>query len=288
MKNTAELLQLIELEKIDHQTYLGQISDVGSPNVYGGQLLAQSLNAAYQGCTKKDFLCNSIHTYFFSAGNLAKKTITYQVSENFIGRSFACWQVVAMQENRVICKSMVSFHKREDGLSHQFSKPFMFWPRFLTPSWEDALKLKRFLPQKIIDWLMVVRPITFKSFDSPFTLFPTSTKNLWMKFKEAQNDLTAPQKQQLILYAIDYNILFSAINAHRKAHYGNTQMASLDHSMWFHRNQYDISKWFFLAQDCPSTSNARAFTRSNVYSSKGKLIASATQEGLFRPKKQEV
>lgn len=287
MNTSKELIEHIELRRIDENTFEGDSKFIGSPNVYGGQILAQTLNAAYQNPLEGK-IAHSIHTYFFSAGDLDESTIRYKVSTNFEGKSFANKEVLAIQGDRILSKSLISFQRPEEGLSHQYNKPFIYWPRFLTFGWEDAKKIIKYLPDKIKDWVSVERPVSFKPIENPFFKIKLkATKNIWLQFKQVDEKISPEMRQQMILYAIDYNILFSAINAHRKIHHGNMQMASLDHSMWFHRNEYDISKWFLLAQDSPSTSNGRAYTRASIYASNGKLVASATQEGLFRKKRKQ-
>jgi len=57
--------------------------------------------------------------------------------------------------------------------------------------------------------------------------------------------------------------------------------ASLDHAMWFH-HPFRADDWLLYAQDSPSSSGARGFARSLIFSRDGTLIASAAQEGLIR------
>jgi acyl-CoA thioesterase-2 len=59
------------------------------------------------------------------------------------------------------------------------------------------------------------------------------------------------------------------------------QIVSLDHAMWFHQ-QFQADEWLLYVQDSPSASGSRAFTRGLIYDQNGKLVASATQEGLIR------
>jgi len=42
----ADLLSLLDLEKIERNIFRGQSHDIGTPQVYGGQVLAQALSAA--------------------------------------------------------------------------------------------------------------------------------------------------------------------------------------------------------------------------------------------------
>ena len=79
MKTTTELLGLIELKQIDDTTFEGNSISVGSPNVFGGQVLAQALNAAYRTVPESRW-CHSLHTYFILPGDL-NKPIRYKVQK---------------------------------------------------------------------------------------------------------------------------------------------------------------------------------------------------------------
>ena len=58
-------------------------------------------------------------------------------------------------------------------------------------------------------------------------------------------------------------------------------MASIDHAMWFHRRAR-VDEWLLYATDSPSASGARGFARGSVFSRDGRLVASISQEGLLR------
>ena len=57
--------------------------------------------------------------------------------------------------------------------------------------------------------------------------------------------------------------------------------ASLDHSMWFHRD-FRFDEWVLIAMDSPAAGGARGFNRGNMFTEDGRLIASVAQEGLMR------
>ncbi len=108
--------------------------------------------------------------------------------------------------------------------------------------------------------------------------------DVWFKLKGDAKNLDLATKQQILTYISDYNILGSTLYPHAsKAHWGNTQTASLDHSMWYFRD-FDFNDWLLYATESPSTSNARGFARGNIFTRDGKLVASVAQEGLMRPK----
>ena len=59
------------------------------------------------------------------------------------------------------------------------------------------------------------------------------------------------------------------------------QPASLDHALWFHR-PFRADDWLLYAQDSPSASGARGFSRGLIFTRDGTLVASVAQEGLIR------
>jgi acyl-CoA thioesterase-2 len=59
------------------------------------------------------------------------------------------------------------------------------------------------------------------------------------------------------------------------------QVASLDHSLWFHGN-LRMDDWLLYAMDSPWAGNARGFSRGSIFNRQGQLVASVAQEGLTR------
>ncbi|MFD0963936.1 acyl-CoA thioesterase [Pseudofulvibacter geojedonensis] len=288
MKNVSELLAVLNLEEKSSNSFNGVSETVGSPNVFGGQVLAQAVNAAYRTINNGRSL-HSLHSYFLEAGDL-NLPITYQVEIIRDGGSFSTRRVTAQQGDNIIFILAASFHKEEKGYEHQVErKTNIKLPEDLL-SWNDLYKRYGFfLPKKVASFLKIERPVIFKP---TIILNPLSKKDLkpysdvWFKVKGDTNNLSLAEKQQVLTYLSDYNILAAALYPHAsKAHFGNTQMASLDHAMWFFRD-FDLDDWLLFSVDVPSTSNARGFTRAHIHTKDGKLIASATQEGLMRPKKK--
>lgn len=288
MKNTQELLKILRLEEIDNQNFNGISSDIGSPNVFGGQVLAQALNAAYRTITNQRVL-HSLHAYFLEAGNL-NLPITYNVQTLRDGGSFSTRRVTALQEDKPIFILACSFHKKEDGYEHQ--KPMKTvekQPEELL-SWTDMVEqFGAFMPKSLHAFLSIDRPIEFKPVHVPN---PLDKKDLppvvdvWFRLKGDTKDLGLPIKQQILTYLSDYNILMACLNPNASvANMGNVQMASLDHSMWFYRD-FDFDDWMLYSIESPNTFGARGFSHGNIYTRKGELIASAAQEGLMRPRKK--
>lgn len=285
MRSVNDLLDILTLKEVNATHFKGISKAVGSPNVFGGQVLAQALNAAYRTIFNERVL-HSMHAYFLEAGNL-NIPITYQVSIIRDGGSFSTRRVTANQGEAIIFILAASFHKNEEGHEHQIEmKSNLKQPEELK-SWTEMLALYgEFLPSKMKNFLQMDRPIEFK----PTKLFnPMEKKNLppfldmWFKLKGDTSTLDLATKQQILTYISDYNILSATLLPHAsKANYGNTQMASLDHSMWFFRD-FNFEDWMLFSIESPSTSNARGFSTGHIFTREGKLIASVTQEGLMRP-----
>jgi acyl-CoA thioesterase-2 len=288
MKTVSDLIEILTLEDLGNNEFNGISKAVGSPHVFGGQVLAQALNAAYRTISKERIL-HSLHAYFLEAGNL-EIPITYKVEETRDGGSFSTRRVKAMQKSQTIFILAASFQKKEEGYEHQiFPNKDIKQPEDLH-SWDDmVLQLGDFLPRKIKEFLSIDRPIEFK----PVVVQnPLDSKDLppieevWFRLKGDASHLALAIKQQILTYISDYNVLTAAINPNAsKANWGNLQTASLDHSMWFFRD-FDFDDWMLFSATSPNTSGARGLSTGNIFTRNGKLVASFAQEGLLRPYKK--
>jgi len=285
MISVNDLLRHLTLEHICENQFKGFSKTIGSPNVFGGQVLAQAINAATRTITNKRIL-HSMHSYFLEAGNL-EIPIIYNVSIVRDGGSFSVRRVTAEQNGTTIFILSASFHKKEEGYNHQIEMdPTIKQPEQLL-SWDDMLEqFGEIMPKYVKKLFEIERPVEFKPAE---IINPLDRKdlppfsNVWFKLKGDTSSLDLTTKQQILTYISDYNILGSAINTHgSKAHWGNTRTASLDHSMWYFRD-FDFDDWLLYAMESPNASNARGFARGNIFTRDGKLIACVAQEGLMRP-----
>ena len=284
MKTTQELIDLITLKKLEDNLFEGKSSFMGSPNVFGGQVVSQALHAAYQ-TVPSDRFCHSLHSYFILPGDL-EQPIQYDVANLRDGGSFSTRVVTAKQNNVPIFVMASSFQLKQEGYEHQEKMPIVTPPEELM-SWNDvAEQFGSVLPKSIMRFVLAERPLDFKpvEFVNPFEKKDYENfSNVWLTFNEVPENLPLPIIHQLIAYSSDYNLLSTAIKPHAsKAHFGNTQMASLDHSIWFHRTP-NLHDWILVNVESPSANDTRGFTRGNLFNRSGELICSVAQEGLIRP-----
>jgi acyl-CoA thioesterase-2 len=106
-------------------------------------------------------------------------------------------------------------------------------------------------------------------------------QNIWFRVPGTLPDEVAIQ-QSVLAYMSDMTLLDTSTNPHA-INFLNPKMqaASLDHAMWFHR-PFRADQWLLYAQDSPSASGARGFSRGSIFDTAGRLVASVAQEGLIR------
>lgn len=289
MKTSNELVELLNLTDLGENNFRGDSVTIGSPHVFGGQVLAQAVNAAYRTVQETRFL-HSLHSYFLEAGDL-EIPINYQVAEIRDGGSFSTRRVTASQEGKTIFILAASFHKKEDGFKHQASFDSNIKQPEELLSWDDILtQFGDFLPKSSKVFLSIERPVEFKPLRVPNPLDPKDlppTEKVWFRLKGEKQEMDYRTKQEILTYISDYNVLNAAFNPNASTYnFGNTMTASLDHSMWFFRD-FDFDDWLLFSAESPNAFGARGLAKGNIFTRNGKLIASFAQEGLLRPKKNK-
>ncbi len=283
MKHVAELLELLELEQIEENIFRGQSHSVGSSRVFGGQVLAQALQAAIR-TAPADRLVHSLHAYFILPGAV-EHPIVFDVDRIRDGGSFTTRSVKAIQKGQAIFHLSASFQRKQSGFDHQSSMPNVAPPEVLVDLEELVKKFGKYLPENIRRFLDLDHPIEFRPVEKVHPMLPGKqqpVRHVWMKAKGPMPEDQIAH-QAVLAYASDYNLLTTALLPHGDiGTMGKVQLASLDHAMWFHR-PCKIDDWLLYAIDSPSASNARGFTRGSIFNQKGELLCSVTQEGLIRP-----
>lgn len=287
MKEVKELLSLLELEQIEEHLFRGRSHSIGSKRVFGGQVLAQALNAAIRTVPEDRFV-HSLHAYFILPGDI-EMPIIFEVDRIRDGGSFTTRRVKAIQKGQAIFLMSASFQLEQSGFDHHINMPNVSPPEVLV-SWEDLReKYGDMLPENLKKFLNIERPIEFRPVEMINPALPGKSRpyrHVWMKARGEMPD-SRIDHQCVLAYTSDYNLLTTALLPHgNEAAFGNVQLASLDHAMWFHRD-FRMDDWLLYAIDSPSASNARGFTRGNIFDRDGRLIASVVQEGLMRPKREE-
>lgn len=275
--NTQEILDLLTLEQTDTDRFRGASHFMGSPNVFGGQVLGQSLYAASMtmSSTRRP---HSLHALFILPGN-HRLPIDFEVERVRDGGSFSTRRVVALQEGRRIFVMSASFQEQEEGLSHQKPMPVGADPESLQSS---LLAWKRRAEATNRRFLQV--PVDFRS-DAGGDLYANPArapyKQVWTR-----SPIRLPDDpllhEAMFAYVSDYGLLWTSLQPHGVM-MGDPrlQIASLDHAIWFHR-PFRMDEWLLFAMESPNASGGRGLGFAHVYNKDGVMVASMAQEGLIR------
>jgi acyl-CoA thioesterase-2 len=274
MADTNELLRILELEPIELDMFRGQTPPEERRRIYGGQVVAQALTAAYR--TIEGRVCSSMHAYFIRPGD-PKIPILYVVERDRDGRSFSVRRVVAIQNGAQIFNLAATFQTPEEGLEHQLEMPDLPGPDGLLN--EEQLRAGIDNEWSRRSWPIEVRPINPRP-RGDRTPYPPQL-NVWIRARQSVGDDIAVN-QCVLAYASDITLMDASLQPHPVDwDSGELQAASLDHALWFHRHS-DFAQWHLYVQDSPSASGARGFNRGSIFNQQGVLVASAAQEALIR------
>lgn len=271
------LVDLLDLETIEVNTYRGRHPEEERQRTFGGQVAAQALMAA--GRTVERGAVHSLHSYFLRPGD-PRIPILYEVDRIRDGKSFTTRRVVAIQHGRAIYNMQASFHTEEQSLEHQFVMPDVPGPETIKPLFERVQSEFG----DVDEWFKRQHPID-QRFVGELPWSPLRSKEprqqLWIK---ADGEL--PDDPLLhacvIAYASDMS-LFDAILAPHSIRWddGTFMGASLDHCMWFHR-AVRADEWMLYDTDSPIAHGGRGLARGFLYNQAGELKVSMVQEGLTR------
>jgi len=278
----GELIDLLQLERLEENLFRGQSRDIGTRYVFGGQVLGQALSAA-QRTVDSDRAVHSLHAYFLRAGDI-EAPIVYDVDRARDGKSFSMRRVVAIQHGQPIFNFAASFQVHEPGAEHQIEMPDVPKPEDLEPIAPVPADELSKMPVKLQRWLSRRGAFEFRYVSARNELKPTKRppyQQIWFRLIDRAPDDDALHRA-LLAYASDFHLIGTAMLPHGISYLQhNVQVASLDHALWFHR-PFRTDDWLLYACDSPSAQGARGLTRGQVYTRDGKLVASTAQEGLIR------
>ncbi len=277
----ADLIDILDLENLEHNLFRGESRNLGGKSVFGGQVLGQALEAARR--TVDGLQAHSVHAYFVRPGDM-ESPIVYEVERIRDGRSFAVRRVHAIQFGRPIFSMMASFQVEEPGHEHQTPMPEVPAP--------DTLELESDLrqlwvadcPEPLRAGYLQQLAIEFKPVSPRNPFKPQAgepAQQIW--FRAGGRLADSPGLHQSVLaYASDFNFLGTAMRPHAMSWFQrHVNAASLDHAIWFHRPAR-VDDWLLYVMDSPSAQAARGLSFGRIYSRDGRLVASLAQESLMR------
>ena len=274
------LLARLHLEQQDTLRFIGTSPHGKHKRVYGGQVLAQAMNAATRTVDPARRV-HSLHAYFLRPGNPAEPII-YEVDPLRDGRGFSTRAVVARQGGRAIFNASLSFQLPESGLEHQDPMPEVPPPESLESDFDFYSALAERHPERYHKpkrWAMDYRMIDRAD---PLEHAPMPARcRLWMRAGGPVTDVPGIH-HTLLAYMSDNYLIATGLMPHGMG-YDNPRLqnASLDHALWFY-GDFRADEWLYYDIASPRAGGGRDFNVGRIFTREGRLVATAAQEGLIR------
>ncbi|MAK25403.1 MAG: acyl-CoA thioesterase II [Acidimicrobiaceae bacterium] len=271
----------MDLERVGDTTFVAPSAPEKGTRTFGGQLLAHTLRAA-QFTIDSDRFVHSSHSYFLRPGDVELET-EMEVETIRDGKSFSARQVVAYQAGKELFRCILSFQVPEVGL--EWSPP----TRFDVPQpGDDLVSYYQFWESQSPDlegpWHGRDRPMDILYINPPDGPegFPiTEPQLMWMRVNEPLGR-DRQLHESALAYLADATLIDHVLLPHGyRWQDDRLSGASLDHSMWFHR-QPDAGDWLLYEQKVETTGAARGLGSGRFFDRGGNLIATCVQEGLIR------
>lgn len=295
-KVVGGLVKLLTVEKRATDVYQGPPQKDGIGRVFGGQVIAQALQAA-QATIPADKQAHSLHAYFLRGGKEGPP-IEYRIERDFDGRSFANRRVVASQENEdgtstPILNLTASFQAPEPGLEHDDAPmPDVPDPDSLKSDMEMRHEIADKLGERMSEtqraMMLRPRPIEMRTCGRLHWMNREPSEpaaQSWFRTVAPLPDDPALHRA-VIAYASDYTLLGTSALPHGLSWFrGELVGASLDHAIWFHRpalESFRADEWLLYATQSPWSGGGRGMNLGRIFNRQGELVASVAQEGMMR------
>ena len=278
-----QLLDVLSPKSIAENSFVAANMHPNAQRVYGGQVLAQCINAAV-ATVSADRILHSQHAYFLRPGDPARP-IELEVERARDGGSFSSRRVVAVQDGKPMLVSSMSFQKASRGDDYQPSAPSVPQPEDLPSERELGLQAGSLHEDFMITTgtdldFRVVEPIDW---DNPVHRDPTL--QIWVKATGTVPGERAQSRgmhQALLAYISDAFLIDVCLIAN--GHYfmdPNLQVASLDHALWFHQD-FRADEWLLHTVEAKQIGGGRGLAQGDFFTRDGKLVATTMQQGLIR------
>ena len=261
--------RLFDLEAHGPDTFVGIGPRYPWGGLYGGQIVAQALRAA-AATVEPDLEVHSLRAYFIRRGDHTEP-IRFEVDRIRNGRSFATRRVIARQAIGAILNLEASFQRPEPSFDLQtiVMQPGLPEPESMVSEPFTVSADRRFIPRtsvppnpgagagRTLAWMKVTEPLGEDQL----------LHRCWLAY--LSDDLPADATRTAIALA-DVGMF----------------VASLDHSIWFHR-PVKADQWHLHDFTCHSYGGGRGLAIGHVFSSDGVHVATVAQEVLLRGQRSE-
>lgn len=256
-----------------------------SRGVYGGNLCAQALVAAME-TIGEGFIPHSLHSYFVKAGDDGL-VCQFQVEKLNDGKSFANRLVRVLQEGELKYIVMVSMTKKgkKPPIEYQTPVPPAFYKynhkeMQTQTKYDSSGLLQHRFPPTFLDHA-ITDEHTKSAGERDLSFWIRISSDVLPKYKYAGfgmvSDLVYLTSLSRILHLPQRYPGDIGVTGGKGPHFFSV---SLDHSVYFHDDNFDPSDWTFVNFKAPRLCNNRVLIQGSYYNGNGKLFATIVQEGL--------
>ena len=247
----------------------------GERVVFGGLVVGQAIMATAYGTRR----CHALHGFFIGPGAF-ETPFDVSVEKMRDGGSFSTRRFEVCQGEHLLMAGYTSHHDGNDGPRHQMRMPDVPPPEHMesldTVVTRRAEQLGKPVRRYLASELLQMRRMD---------VMPGSEKTgivesaLWFR---AHSPIQGPAvlHQAAIGFASDVGLVHAGMLQQPNS-YGQLQAASLDHSLWFHR-EAPADQWLLQLTRCTVMREGRGLSYASIFTPDGQLVASVAQEFLAR------
>lgn len=278
----AEVVASLALERLEDDLFRGGQPQSHLPRMFGGQLLGQSLSAAYDTVDPARHV-HALQAHFLRPGDTVTP-IVLRVQRLLDGRNLAVRQVGVLQNGRLLFTMTATFGSNRPRASaeedYQETMPDVVPPDALQGF---AERLSAFDHELDGFWTRP-RPFDLRYVGDPPRLAlerplrAGQAHQVWMR---AAGPVPDDRRTQLcmLVYASDLTALDAVMpESRRLAGAPRPAVTSLNHSVWFHRPA-DVRDWLLYEHRSPSGRGLRGLASGRIFDRSGALVCSVMQEG---------
>jgi acyl-CoA thioesterase-2 len=275
-----ELLAILDLNRIDDDTFIGAHPSKNPLRTFGGQMMAQAFVAGSR-TLKRDMPPSALSVHFIAGGD-PDNDLEFQVVRLRDERRFANRRVDVVQDGALLATAMVSFLVGGRGLEHGVTPPDLSDPQSVPPVDELLRGYEDIVPQ----FVSALRPIDWRYTNDPTWVLRDKGERLtynrvWMK-AEGQMPEDPVLHAAGLVYASDTTVLDSIITTHGLSWgFDRIFAVTTNHTVWFHR-PVRFDDWVLYSTSSPVAADSRGLGSGHFFDRNGQLIATVVQEGIVK------
>ena len=275
-----ELLAILDLNRLDDDTFIGSHPSRNPIRTFGGQMIAQSFVAGSRTVSEK--LPPSAISAHFIAGGDPQKDLEFHVVRLRDERRFANRRVDVMQDGQLLTSAMISYLSGGRGIEHSIEPPELPDPESVPPVDE----LLRGYEDVVPHFANAMRPIDWRYTNDPTWVMRDKGERLtynrvWMKAEGTMPDDPVLHAAALV-YSSDTTVLDSIITTHGLSWgFDRIFAVTMNHSVWLHR-PVRFDEWVLYSTSSPVAADSRGLGTGHFFDRSGQLLATVVQEGIVK------